>query len=78
MVIEKDASLLGRGASKDSTTIGGLWSEDERSHHINWLELKGDAPFAKERRSNIHVSLRMDIKTAIAYVNCMHGGYEIL
>ena len=76
MVIETDASLLGWGASMDSTATGGLWSEDERSHHINRLELKGSAfavkAFAKER-SNIHLRLRMDNTTAIAYVNHMGG-----
>ena len=39
MVIESDASMLGWGASLNNTSTGGPWAPQERSHHINYLEL---------------------------------------
>ena len=76
MTIETDASLLGWGAVSEGTSMGGLWSEDERSHHINLLELMGGdfatRVFARDRQ-DIHIHLRMDNTTAIAYVNHMGG-----
>ena len=41
MTIESDASQLGWGARCGSVTTGGLWSPEERSMHINCLELLG-------------------------------------
>ena len=76
LVIETDASLLGWGAATDKMSTGGLWSEQERTHHINLLELAGGAlamkTFTKGRR-NIHVLLKMDNTTAISYINRMGG-----
>jgi hypothetical protein len=43
ITIETDASLLGWGAAAGGTSTGGLWSEEERSQHINHLELMGGA-----------------------------------
>ena len=39
MVIEPDASMLGWGGSLNNTSMGGSWTPQERSHHINYLEL---------------------------------------
>ena len=39
MVIESDVSMLGWGASLNNTSTGGSWTPQERSHHINYLEL---------------------------------------
>ncbi len=76
MVIETDASMLGWGAAHRDLTTGGLWSQEERSHHINHLELMGGAfalrTFAKSKR-DVHVRLRMDNTSAIAYINHMGG-----
>ena len=55
---------------------GGLWSEEKRTHHINRLELAGGALATKtftKGRKNIHVLLRMDNTTGIAYINRMGG-----
>ena len=74
MVMETDASLLGWDAAMVSTTTGGLWSENERSHHINLLELRGGVFAVKtftNGMSNIHVRVKMDNTTAIAYLNHM-------
>ena len=76
LVVETDASLLGWGAVSEEVRTGGLWSEKERTQHINCLELMAGAlavrTFAKHKR-NIHVRLRMDNKTAIFYINRMGG-----
>ena len=76
LVIETDASLLGWGAATEQMNTGGLWSEEERTHHINLLELASGAlptkTFTKGRK-NFHVLLRMDNTTAIAYINRMGG-----
>ena len=39
IVIETDASTQGWGAVCNRVRIGGLWSQVERLHHINCLEL---------------------------------------
>ena len=74
LVVETDASLLGWGAVSEEVHTGGLWSEKERTQHINCLELMAGAlavrTFAKHKR-NIHVRLQMDNKTAIFYINRM-------
>ena len=76
MIAETDASLLGWGAVSEGVQTGGLWSEGERMHHINLLELIAGAfavkTFARHRR-NIHMHLKMDNKTAIFYINKMGG-----
>ena len=57
-------------------STGGLWSEKERTHHINLLELAGGALATKtftKGRKNIHFLLRTDNTTAIAYINRMGG-----
>ena len=76
LVIETDASLLGWGAATKQMSTGGLWSELERAHHINLLELAGGALATKtftKGRKNIHVLLKMDNTTAITYINRMGG-----
>lgn len=76
VTIESDASLLGWGASSDGLETGGLWSQLERGMHINVLELKAGAFAVKtftKGRQGIHVRLRMDNTTAVAYVNHMGG-----
>ena len=76
LVVESDTSLLGWGAVSGRVRTGGLWSEKERTQHINYLELMAGTlavrTFAKHKR-NIHVRLRMDNQTAIFYVNRMGG-----
>lgn len=75
MIIETDASLLGWGAWMGMST-GGLWTEAERKHHINVLELKGGAFAVKalaRDKSNIHIRLRMDNTSAVAYLNHLGG-----
>ena len=42
IVIESDSSLTGWGAvnKSDFNMVSGLWSQDEKQYHINYLELK--------------------------------------
>ena len=76
ITIETDSSLLGWGAPTGGMSTEGLWSKKERVHHINLLELAGRAlttrTFTKGRK-NIHVLLKMDDTTTIAYINRMGG-----
>ena len=54
----------------------GLWKEEERKHHINWLELKGGAFAVKalaKGKTNIHIRLKIDNTTAIASINHLGG-----
>ena len=77
LVITTDASLQGWGAVCQGVRTRGLWSQQESNTlHINALELKAAlfavrAFTAKERQ--LHVHLRMDNRTAVAYVLKMGG-----
>lgn len=75
-VIFSDASLTGWGVSCNDNRAHGLWSESERLHHINYLELLsaflGLKCFAKNLRS-CNILLRIDNTTAISYINRMGG-----
>ena len=76
MVIETDASKEGWRAHYNGMSIGGHWSMAEKALHINALELKAGIfavkDFAKQKQ-NINVLLKMDNRSAVAYVNRMGG-----
>ena len=79
MVIETDASLLGWGACCADIRTSRLWLDEERMMHINCLELLGGAFAVKapgKASKNIHIRLRMDITTAISYINRMGGTHS--
>jgi len=73
-ILQSDASLVGWGAVCQKSRIGGLWTQEEKSLHINWLELKAITlavqSFLKDSLSK-HVLVQMNNKTAVAYVNKM-------
>ena len=77
-ILETDASMKGWGALNVTEQIqtGGAWSNAEAKMHINCLELLGATlavkTFLKDQR-NVHVLLRMDNTTAVAYVNHLGG-----
>ena len=76
MVITSDASLKAWGGVYNSQSTGGDWTLKERSLHINVLEMKGAFNALKtfcKQSSNVHVQLRLDNTTAVAYVNHMGG-----
>ena len=70
--IFSDASLTGWGASCGNQRARGWWSAEEKSMHINALEIKaafyGIQCFASEKQ-DCEILLRIDNTTAIAYVN---------
>ena len=78
LIIESDASLSGWGARCGNTTTGGVWSSEDRVKHphINSLELLAAflalKSFCKDKE-NITVLLKMDNKSAVAYVNKLGG-----
>ena len=76
MAVESDASNQGWGASCQGTSTGGPWSAQERTWHINCLELLAATlalkTFAKDKRG-VSVLLKIDNTTAVAYIN-NHGG----
>ena len=76
MVIESDASTLGWGASLNNTSTGGPWAPQERSYHINYLELLAAFLALKTFATNTYnkaILLRLDNVTAIAFLNRMGG-----
>ncbi|XP_071080813.1 uncharacterized protein [Haliotis cracherodii] len=76
VVITTDASKLGWGAVYGKVRTGGVWSLSERKHHINVLELMAAwlsiQTFAKSR-TDVHIHLRMDNRSAVAYLNKKGG-----
>ena len=81
IVITTDASTLGWGAVLDKQSIGGQWTQSEACHHINYLELLATflalKSFCKDM-SKVHVRLRSDNTTTVAYLNSMGGMQSIL
>lgn len=79
LMVTSDASLKGWGATCRGTSTGGMSSREERQLHINLLELKaaflGLQVFAAQRNS-IHILLRIDNTTAIAYLNKRGGTHS--
>lgn len=74
--IYSDASKTGWGAVCEGSTTRGFWGEKEIDYHINYLELLAAFYAVKcfaSNESNINILLRIDNKTAIAYINKMGG-----
>lgn len=74
--IHSDASTTGWGAACQGETASGQWSPNDRSQHINTLELLAAyfalKIFARDYHS-CQILLRVDNSTAIAYINMMGG-----
>ena len=74
--IETDASKMGWGAYCNGDFTGGRWSQEEKTLHINALELIaatfGVQAFCKDRKVT-SVLLKSDNATVMAYVNRMGG-----
>lgn len=74
--IYSDASTTGWGLYCHGKTAHGFWSESEKRHHINYLELLAASIGLKTFATDVHdceLLLRIDNTTAIAYVNKMGG-----
>ena len=76
LVISSDASRTGWGGCVSGSRVSGHWDMWERSHHINWLELKAAflaiQTFASSH-SGIHILLLMDNRSAISFINHKGG-----
>ena len=71
-----DASIEGWGATLEKKKISGLWSAEEKSHHINVLELKA-VKLALLKTQNLvagkTVAVMMDNLTALSYIRKQGG-----
>lgn len=74
--ISTDASGNGWGCRINDTRSGGRFTADERSEHINCQELLASLyslqACCKESR-NVHILVKSDNTTAVAYINNMGG-----
>ncbi|XP_070541334.1 uncharacterized protein [Ptychodera flava] len=76
MVIQSDASLVGWGAVCANKTVQGRWTQQEKSHHINVLEIlaaKLAIQSFLQDKSKMEVKLQMDNTTAVAYLKHQGG-----
>ena len=81
LTIKSDISMSGWGASCQGENTGGPWMATEKTHHINYLELK--AAFLAlqsfcSKRTSISVLLCLDNMTAITFINRMGGNHSYL
>ena len=76
LIIESDASRSGWGAATTGQSVKGHWTAEELQDQINALELRAVwlalRAFARQR-SNVHIHVRVDNKTAMAHINKMGG-----
>ena len=76
MVIQTDASKTGWGASCQGLTTRGVWSKQERTLHINVLELLAVKlallSFTKNRKVRA-IHFQIDNATALRYLTKMEG-----
>ena len=71
-----DASDLASGAHLKSVKIQGFWRSYQFSWHINRKELKAaflELKFLIPNRTNVHVQICIDNRTAVAYINHFGG-----
>lgn len=74
--IFSDSSLTGWGASCENETASGLWNDEERKQHINFLELSAAYLALKtfcQDINNCEILIRIDNTTAVSYINRMGG-----
>ena len=75
-IIYSDASLEGWGATDSISTVGAPWQVADALLHINVLELTAAhlslLHLAADARG-VHIQLKLDNLTAVAYVNKMGG-----
>lgn len=76
LVIQTDSSYLGWGLVFDGNKVGGRWTKEEKTLHINVLELKAIL-FAlralADKISNKHIKILSDSTTAVCYVTNFGG-----
>ncbi|XP_078576213.1 uncharacterized protein LOC144861950 [Branchiostoma floridae x Branchiostoma japonicum] len=76
MVVETDASTVGWGGFCNGIHTGGRWSAEEKTAHINVLELQAASmavqAFCRDMESG-HIRVRSDNSTVVAYLNHLGG-----
>lgn len=75
-VIQTDSSLLGWGFVYEGNKAGGRWTDQEKTLHINVLELKAILFALKalgDKIRNKHVKVLSDSTTAVCYVTNFGG-----
>ena len=81
VVITSDASKLGWGGHRGSSTTGGRWNGEEANLHINYLELKAFWLTLQSLASDytdITISAKLDNTCAISYLRNQGGIHEHL
>ena len=81
LTITSDASAIGWGAVMGSQKIGGRWDETESHNHINVLELLAVSHALKsfcKSQTKLHVQVKSDNSSTVAYINNMGGKTEKL
>jgi hypothetical protein len=76
VILETDASKTGWGATCRGQNIKGFWTAEERTEHINALELRAVLLAIKgllKGAKNSHILVRSDNKTTVAHINKMGG-----
>jgi hypothetical protein len=76
IVITTDASKKGWGAVYNTQSIGGQWTHSEAVFHINYLEMLAVflalKSFCRDM-NDMHIRIRSDNTTTVAYLNEMGG-----
>ena len=80
ITLTTDASLSGWGVVSDVVTTNGSWSLEEKSQHINWLELTAIWPGVQcfVLALNCYIKVFCDNGLAVAYINNMGTPYNNL
>jgi ribonuclease HI len=70
-----DASMEGWGAHSDNWKTSGYWSQQEKSSHINVLEMKAVTNALRELNpsANTNILVKSDNNTVVAYINKQGG-----
>ena len=81
IILESDASNMGRGAVYQTKSTGGRWTHNEQELHINALEMKAAffalQTFCLDLRDQ-HVRVMIDNTTAVTYINNMGGSHSAI
>ena len=75
-ILSCDASMKGWGAFVGNRKASGLWNANERTHHINYLELLAIEFGLKSLCHDFHhshIQILCDNSTAVVYLNKMGG-----
>eukprot|EP00794_Sanderia_malayensis_P010193 gene10193-11240_t len=74
--VYSDASLKGWGAAMNDTSTRGQWSDQESTHHINYLELLAAFRALKVYQLNLsdqHIKIMIGNKAAVGIINNLYS-----